>query len=257
MSLAVSGSDLYVGGRFSSVEGIPANNIAKWDGSSWSALGSGMTGGNADFGTAVQVLAVVGSDVYAGGNFSSAGGSPANNIARWDGTTWSALGGGVVVPAEGGVNAVALWGGNLYVGGYFSSAGGISANNIAKWDGTNWSALGSGISADSGGVYALAVSGNDLFVGGNFWTAGGKASPFLARAYLPALPSLAVFRSGKNAIISWPSAQTEGFSLEQAETLAVPATWVPNSLSVADDGTKKSVTVPATNSAQRFRLRRP
>ena len=41
-ALAVSGSTLYAGGDFTTAGGAPANNIAAWNGSSWSALGSGM-----------------------------------------------------------------------------------------------------------------------------------------------------------------------------------------------------------------------
>ena len=41
-ALAVSGTNLYAGGYFTTAGGVPANNIAKWDGSAWSALGSGM-----------------------------------------------------------------------------------------------------------------------------------------------------------------------------------------------------------------------
>ena len=43
-ALAVSGSDLYAGGEFTTAGGSAANYIAKWNGSSWSALGSGMNG---------------------------------------------------------------------------------------------------------------------------------------------------------------------------------------------------------------------
>src|SRR5438477_245468 len=42
--LAVSGGDLYAGGKFTTAGGSAANYIAKWDGSSWSALGSGIGG---------------------------------------------------------------------------------------------------------------------------------------------------------------------------------------------------------------------
>ena len=66
-ALAVSGSDLYAGGAFTTAGGSAAKNIAKWNGSSWSALGSGMN-------SAVSALAVSGSDLYAGGNFTTAGG---------------------------------------------------------------------------------------------------------------------------------------------------------------------------------------
>ena len=44
LALAVSGPDLYAGGYFTMADGTNANYIAKWDGSSWLPLGSGMTG---------------------------------------------------------------------------------------------------------------------------------------------------------------------------------------------------------------------
>ena len=109
----------------------------------------------------------------------------------------------------------------------------------------------------NGAVVALAVSGSDLYVGGGFTTAGGKVSPSIARAYLPTLPTLSVLRSGNNVMVSWPSVDTASFTLEQAGTLVTPASWVTNSASVTDDGTNKSVTLPATNSPQFFRLRGP
>ena len=58
-------------------------------------------------------------------------------------------------------------------------------------------------------------------------------------------------------MVSWPSVDTASFALEQASTLAAPASWVTNTANVTDDGTNKSVTIPATNSLQFFRLRRP
>ena len=87
-ALAVSGSDLYVGGYF--YVGGRDTAIAKWNGSTWSTLGSGV----GDLGR-VYALAVSGSNLYVGGRFATAGGTGANNIAKWDGTTWSALGSGV------------------------------------------------------------------------------------------------------------------------------------------------------------------
>src|SRR6266498_1548888 len=66
LALAVSGSDAYAGGNFTTAGGNAANYIAKWNGSSWSALGSGMNSN-------VYALAVLGSDLYAGGYFTMAG----------------------------------------------------------------------------------------------------------------------------------------------------------------------------------------
>ena len=137
-AIAVDGSgNVYVGGGFTFIGTVPANYIAKWDGSAWSALGSGMNGD-------VYALAVSGTNLYAGGDFTTAGGVPANNIAKWNGSAWSALGSGM----NGTVYALAVSGTNLYAGGYFTTAGGVTANNIAKWDGSAWSALGSGMNSD-------------------------------------------------------------------------------------------------------------
>jgi hypothetical protein len=199
---------------------------------------------------------VSGSDVYAGGSFTTAGGSPATNIAKWNGSSWSALGSGIGGGGPYGpvVSALAVSGSDLYAGGDFTTAGGSPATNIAKWNGSSWSALGSGM---DGSVSALAVSGSDLYVGGSFTMAGGKFSAYIARAYLLPLPELSVRRSGADVMVSWPSADTAGFALEQAGTLAAPPSWITNAASVTDDGTNKSVTLPATNSPQFFRLRGP
>ncbi len=249
-ALAVSGSDLYAGGAFTTAGGSAANYIAKWNGSSWSALGSGMN-------DTVWALAVSGSDVYAGGQFGAAGvnatnhiASATNYIAKWNGSSWTSLGSGM----NHWVWVLAVSGSNVYAGGYFTAAGGSAANYIAKWDGSNWTALGSGMNSQ---VKALAVSGSNVYAGGDFTTAGGKVSAYVARAYLPTLPALSVLRSGTDVTVSWPSADTASFTLEQAGTLAAPPSWVTITASVTDDGTNKSVTIPATNSLQFFRLRRP
>ena len=109
----------------------------------------------------VLAMAVSGTDLYVGGTFTLAGAVSVSNIAKWDGSSWTALGSGT----NGLVLAVAVDGSDLYVGGNFTTAGGVSASNIAKWDGSssNWSALGSGISG--GDVRALAVSGGNVYVG--------------------------------------------------------------------------------------------
>jgi hypothetical protein len=163
-TVADASGNLYIGGDFTIAGNVFANHIAKWNGSSWSALGSGMNG-------AVYALAVSGSDLYAAGYFTLAGGSAANGIAKWNGSSWSALGSGM----DGGVLALAVSGSDLYAGGFFATAGGSTVNNIAKWNGNSWSALGFGMDSL---VEALAVSGSDVYVGGGFMTAtngGGGA----------------------------------------------------------------------------------
>jgi hypothetical protein len=79
-ALAVSGSNLYVGGDFTRATNsggisVTANQLAKWDGNSWSGLGSGMN-------NYVTALAVSGSDLYAGGAFTTAGGKVSAYAAK-------------------------------------------------------------------------------------------------------------------------------------------------------------------------------
>lgn len=182
------GPALFAGGSFTTAGGVSANRIAKWNGSSWSALGSGM--GSAS-NTQVRSLAAYddgsGSALYAGGFFTSAGGGPANSIAKWNGLSWSALGSGT----NGVVNALAVFddGGGpvLVVGGGFTSAGGVAANGIARWNGSNWAALGTGINACSAlsAIHALAVcdigSGPELYVGGGFGMINNVPANSIAR----------------------------------------------------------------------------
>ena len=181
-ALAASGNNLFVGGVFAMAGDTAVNNIAQWDGSSWSALDSGMSGdANGD---AVYALAFSGSTLFAGGLFSSAGYSPASYIAQWDGSSWAEVGfgGSVGGSVDTSVYALAASGGNLYVGGGFTTVGGITANNIAVWNGSSWSALGSGIDGSVySQVFALAVSGSDLYVGGGFTTAGGIRANNIAK----------------------------------------------------------------------------
>ena len=174
-ALTVDGQgNLYAGGRFTTAGGVSTNYIARWDGSAWHTLGSGMD-------SWVSALAVDGQgNLYAGGYFTTAGGESANRIARWDGSAWHALGSGM----NDGVAALAVDGqGNLYAGGLFTTAGGVSANYIARWDGSAWHPLGSGmVGSWDPSVSALAVDGhNDLYAGGQFTNTGGVDANYIAR----------------------------------------------------------------------------
>jgi len=161
---------LYAGGYFTNAGDVTANYIAKWDGTSWTNLGSGMN-------WYVKTLAFDNNGrLYAGGWFNTAGGVAANSVAKWDGRSWTNLGSGI----NYWVNALACdTSGQLYAGGYFTNAGGVSANRIAKWDGTSWANLGNGMSHE---VYALACdTAGQLYAGGEFTNAGGISANYIAK----------------------------------------------------------------------------
>lgn len=175
-------NSLYAGGQFPMVGGVPANGIARWDGSQWYSLGNEAHTVNAP----VRALAwEKGTNrIYVGGSFSVVGWIPARNIARLEGTNWSPLGSGMTGthPQLSSVTALAWDGTNnhLYAGGLFIKAGESPANNIARWDGANWFPLGSGV---NGEVLALAWDSdtNNLYVGGSFAMAGGNQANHIAR----------------------------------------------------------------------------
>ncbi|HRT43238.1 MAG TPA: hypothetical protein P5223_14385, partial [Phycisphaerae bacterium] len=165
-----NGPALYVGGEFDFAGDGPAANIARWDGTRWSALGKGIRG-------TVSALCVYRGDLIVGGQFATAGGVSANCIARWNGTTWAALDAGLE-GSSAAVTALAVYDDALIAGGLFELAGGTSAANIARWDGESWQPLGSGLDA---GVGALTVWNGELVAGGGFLTAGGVPVEHIAR----------------------------------------------------------------------------
>ena len=136
--------NFYIAGYFSGVGGVPyTTGIAKWNGSQWTALGTGIEGD----GSYISALAIDSTgNLYAGGYFSSAGGVPnTKNLAKWDGSQWTALSTGIEGD-ESYISALAMDStGNLYAGGVFDSAGGVAnTKNLAKWGGSQWTALGTG-----------------------------------------------------------------------------------------------------------------
>src|SRR5437867_3337594 len=108
---------------------VTAYGIAKWDGEQWSDLGGGVTGGVFGY-FFVKALAVLGTNLYAGGYFSAMGGVPAFYIARWNGSTWSAVGSGT----DDIVHTLTVFDGKLYAGGSFLYAGGTLARYVARWN---------------------------------------------------------------------------------------------------------------------------
>ena len=182
-----AGERLIAAGAFTELSGgVQARRIAAWDGAAWSPLGAGIDSS----GAIVRALAVfdagAGEELYVGGDFSSAGGVPAANIARWDGVGWSTVGLGT----DFTVQALCVFddgtGAALYAGGNFLTAGGVAAKSIARWDGASWTPLGAGLftNPQAGFCSSLLVhddgGGPRLFAGGAFTTAGTTPANYVA-----------------------------------------------------------------------------
>jgi hypothetical protein len=247
-ALVVKEGCVYAGGAFSSAGGIAATNIAKWDGTTWSALGNGVrysNSGGSENG-AVRSVAIAQGDLYVGGSFKLAGSQGATNIAKWDGSNWSSLGRG----ASGTVQALVANGHELFAGGGFVLMDGISVHATARWDGTNWWGLGSGFFHY--GPVAAACNGSEVFFAGGFWLAGNKPSTNIALWHIPY--TLNVSLSGNTVALSWPAAGTN-FVLDSTTSLAASA-WAEVPQSPVAVGDQCVVTNSIVAPSQFVRLRR-
>lgn len=177
-AITIRGNDVYVGGTFPTAGDERAANIARFDGTSWQALGKGVN--NAVYALTVDNFG----RLFAGGDFTTAGGQPAQYIAQWDGSSWSSVGSGF----SSAVFALDASPNGVYAGGRFRIAGAELTNNIARWDGSSWQTLGSGVQGDELGtpsVFSIAVDGDDVFLGGRFTVAGGESSLNIAHYTKP------------------------------------------------------------------------
>lgn len=153
---------LYVGGDFNNLDNVQgANDIASWDGSHWSALGSGIMG------TEVWTLTSDGNNLYVGGQFNHAGGITTNNIAKWSAENgWSNIGN-----VNDAVYSLKFYDGILYAGGDFTTINNNNFSYVAQYDGSNWTSIGEGV---NGEVNSLIVpNSNTIIAGGTFTKAAG------------------------------------------------------------------------------------
>lgn len=169
---------MYVGGKFNRAGGVPVNNIAKYHNGVWSALGAGVSESVASFsGPSISDIVIDNNNnIYVCGNFDTAGGMPAKNIAKYKNGVWTSLSNST----NDTIDSLAIdSSGVLYAGGFFTIIGGVSANGIARYTGTSWSPLGTGIRSPISGpgnsnVLKMEFDSQDnLFVVGSFSLAGG------------------------------------------------------------------------------------
>ena len=122
------------------------------------------------------LLDLANGDVVVHGTFTTAGGVPAQGIARWSGSTWSPLGAGVP-PGQGIGRVLELQNRDLLAIGSFGSIGGVQTRGIARWDGAAWHALGGG--AANVVSDAIELANGDLLALGGFQLSGGFVSGVL------------------------------------------------------------------------------
>lgn len=159
-------------GNFSSIDSVPAQGVALWDGTRWSALGAGLWPSAND---AMEFNGVL----YAAGSLNGSGSVRMNSVARWSGASWARLN-----PSGNGLTATAaattVHDQQLVVVGDAGGYGACAGRSAACWDGINWKLLNSDPNVQLGQVVG---TGSGIYASGTFAMPGPyiKHIPLLRR----------------------------------------------------------------------------
>jgi hypothetical protein len=99
-------------------------NVARWTGSQWVAVGTGLGG-------TTSALLSHGGYLFAGGSFRALSGAPSDRIAVWDGSAWAAVGGASGFDRP--VLALAPDGDGVIAAGDFLSVGDVASAHFARF----------------------------------------------------------------------------------------------------------------------------
>ncbi len=163
-ALAMAGTNLFVGGDFTSIGGqADRRRLAEMNTVSGIA-----TAFDPSLGDSVNAVSVRSNLVYAGGTFTFIKGTLRNRAAALSAET------GALLPwnpnADGTILALAASGTNIYLGGLFTNVGGLNRARLAAVDSTNGTVATNFSTTINGAVKALAIGGTNIYVGGEFTT---------------------------------------------------------------------------------------
>jgi trimeric autotransporter adhesin len=167
-------------GQFQTAADIIANNVATFDPltGAWAPLGAGVDG-------RVQTAVVAPwGELFIGGYFAYSGSVPCGGIARWTGTAWAPVGGGVTSSTAWGVQAILPRSSTeIWVGGDLFNVGGPSGYvSVARWMNGSWSSM----SGPAGPVLDLVSMPNgDIVAAGQFQGPGLSIARWNGSSWLP------------------------------------------------------------------------
>lgn len=161
---------LWIGGNFTSADGVDGDYLCFWDGSNFQPYWQP----NADSGTEINnIVRTLTFDhfgkLFIGGDFTNAGGSGGNYIAKYNGSNWESLGGN----PNSVVYKIYVAEREIYVSGDFTSIGNLSfADRVAIWNNGAWLPLDIDLPGIATVTSILVSNDNSLYIGGYFSTVG-------------------------------------------------------------------------------------
>lgn len=204
-ALAISGTTLYVGGDFQTVNGQAQADLAAVstsDGSINATFAPSISApaGCPPCGPAISTLALSGGELYLGGRFDHVDGSAQAGLAAVSPST-GALDTSFVPTLAASfagelptVSTLVAASGTLYVGGRFTHVGGETHSDLAAVNATDGSVV-SGFTANFQGtstITSLAIEGTTLYVGGEFSALNASARS-----------NLAAVNAATGSVLSW------------------------------------------------------
>ncbi len=188
-SMALSGSNLVVGGDFTAIGGQSDRRRL--------AMVSTETGVatafDPDVGNSVFAVSVRSNVIYAGGSFSFVKGTPRNRLAAVDAVN------GALLPwnpnANSTVQALAADGTNIFAAGFFTTMGGVTRTRLAAVDTLNGNVVTAFSNSFNNTTRALVVGGGNLYVGGDFTSVTTGAGAFTRQGMAAVDPTNGAIRT--------------------------------------------------------------
>jgi hypothetical protein len=177
-TLCLDGTTLYVGGTFTTIQGVARNRIAAFD----TTTGL-ITSWNPDSNGAVKQIVVSGSTVYCCGSFTTIGGQSRKYLAGLSTSTGLATSLSVT-PTGTDIITIVLGTTTIYIGGSFSKIGATSRANLAEIT-ISSSALTSWNPTAAGSVNKILLDSGTIYACGSF--TGINTGPVVTRNHLAAI----------------------------------------------------------------------